>query len=57
MEAMENLCGDTEYGSTIAVGKKLSKIAPLLDSRDGIKYENTKPDNRTRGHKFTVERF
>ena len=57
MEAMENLCGETEYGSTIAIGKKLSKIAPLLDSRDGIKYENTKPDNKTRGHKFTVERF
>ena len=57
MEAIENLCGDTEYGSTIAIGKKLSKIAPLLDSRDGIKYENTKPDNKTRGHKFTVERF
>ena len=57
METMENLCGETEYGSTIAIGKKLSKIAPLLESRDGIKYESSRPDNKTRGHKFTVERF
>jgi len=55
-DAMEGLCGETEYTSANAVGMKLPKIASALQSRDGIVYEKGK-DTSKRAHRFTVERF
>ena len=56
MGAMEDLYGETEYTSVNSIGMKLPKIAPVLQTRDGIVYEKGK-DTSKRKHRFTAERF
>ena len=56
LDDIEQLCGESEYNSSISIGRKLSKIANVLKSKDGIEYEYDR-GNTKRLHRFTAQRF
>lgn len=56
LEDIEQLCGESEYNSSIGIGRKLSRIANALKTKDGVEYEYDR-DTAKRLHRFTAQRF
>ena len=56
LEDIEMMYGESEYKSTVSIGRKLARISDILEARDGITYEYNRTSNK-RLHRFTAQRF
>ena len=56
LDDIYSFCGESDYTSTIGIGRKLARICDTLQARDGITYEYDRKTSK-RLHRFTAQRF